>query len=136
MAEERALTLKDVATRLTVSERTVTRLAEDRELIGYKVGHSWRFEPSAVKAFIEKQQAEMQVSERTMALIDEYMLRLSVEVRPIMRRFLVDIASKHPEMEARLDEEGLKFGSIPDGMVQLVPAIDEEKVKELIAASR
>lgn len=56
---EPALKLKEVADRLSVSERTVTRLAEERELIGYKVGHAWRFELSAVHDFIEKQQQKV-----------------------------------------------------------------------------
>ena len=56
MAEDTAMTLEDVAKRLHVSERTVVRLVVERkELKGYKVGRSWRFEPSDVEDYIERQ---------------------------------------------------------------------------------
>ncbi len=56
MTDEKALTLKEVARRLDVSERTITRLAESGELAGYKVGkRSWRFEPADVEDYINRQ---------------------------------------------------------------------------------
>ena len=52
---DQAMTLEDVAKRLSVSERTVLRLLKNKEIKGYKVGHSWRFEPMDVEEYVEWQ---------------------------------------------------------------------------------
>ena len=46
---------KEVAQMLKVSVRTVTRLAEKKELEGFKIGDLWRFYRSDIDAYIEAQ---------------------------------------------------------------------------------
>lgn len=49
------LEAKEVAALLKVSVRSITRLAEKGELVGFKVGDLWRFQRSDVEAYIEAQ---------------------------------------------------------------------------------
>lgn len=50
------LTLKEVATLLKISERTVYRLAGDGELPGFKPrGGAWRFRRTDVEAWVDAQ---------------------------------------------------------------------------------
>ncbi len=51
---------KEVAALLKVSTRSITRLAEKGELVGFKVGDLWRFERSDVEAYIEAQKRKQQ----------------------------------------------------------------------------
>jgi excisionase family DNA binding protein len=51
---------KEVAQMLKVSVRSVTRLAERGELVGFKVGDLWRFHKSDVDAYIESQKRKYQ----------------------------------------------------------------------------
>jgi len=57
---EALLTLRDVAHLLNVSERTVFRLMEQGEITGIQIGgegkgRRWRFEPTAIDAYLERQ---------------------------------------------------------------------------------
>ena len=54
------LEAKEVATLFKVSVRSITRLAEKGELIGFKVGDLWRFQRSDVEAYIEIQKRKQQ----------------------------------------------------------------------------
>ncbi len=54
------LDTKEVAKLLKVSTRTITKLAERGELIGFKVGDLWRFQRGDVEAFIESQKRKRQ----------------------------------------------------------------------------
>jgi len=49
------LEAKEVASLLKVSVRSITRLAEKGELVGFKVGDLWRFQRSDIEAYIEEQ---------------------------------------------------------------------------------
>ncbi len=49
------LNVKQAQEILRISERTVFRLIKDGELMGFKVGREWRFEPSDIDAYIERQ---------------------------------------------------------------------------------
>ena len=49
------LNVKQVQDTLGVSERTVFRLIKSGELHGFKVGREWRFEPSDIDDYIERQ---------------------------------------------------------------------------------
>jgi excisionase family DNA binding protein len=60
VATDDILEPKEVAQRLRVSVRTVTRLAENGELIGFKVGDRWRFQRSDLEAYIESQKRKRQ----------------------------------------------------------------------------
>ena len=60
VATDDILEPKEVAQRLRVSVRTVTRLAENGELIGFRVGDRWRFQRSDVEAYIEAQKRKQQ----------------------------------------------------------------------------
>ncbi len=51
----KVMTLEDVAKLLEVSERTILRLLDKKELKGFKVGRAWRFEPKDVEDYIERQ---------------------------------------------------------------------------------
>lgn len=50
--ESEMLTLQEVADKLKVSSRTVTRLMGRGELVGRQVGRQWRFTPEAVNAYM------------------------------------------------------------------------------------
>lgn len=52
-AEERFLSLEDVAERLQVSDRTVRRWVKDGKLAAYKPGREWRIRPSDLENFLE-----------------------------------------------------------------------------------
>ena len=52
-AEERFLSLEDVAERLQVSDRTVRRWVKDGKLAAYKPGREWRIRPSDFEEFLE-----------------------------------------------------------------------------------
>jgi excisionase family DNA binding protein len=49
------LDVKQIQDVLGVSERTVFRLIKSGELHGFKVGREWRFEPSDIDDYIERQ---------------------------------------------------------------------------------
>lgn len=49
----RAMTVRDVADYLNVNEKTVYRLAQRRELPGFKVAGAWRFQRGDIDAWIE-----------------------------------------------------------------------------------
>ena len=55
VAIERPIDAKEVADMLGVKPRTVLRLAERGEIIGFKVGDVWRFHRSDIEAYIEAQ---------------------------------------------------------------------------------
>jgi len=52
------LNIKQVQEILGISERTAFRLLKDKKLKGFKVGREWRFEPSDIDDFIERQRRE------------------------------------------------------------------------------
>lgn len=54
------LEAKEVAAMLKVSVRSITRLAEKGELVGFKVGDLWRFQRSDIEAYIETQKRKQQ----------------------------------------------------------------------------
>lgn len=54
-ADSRAMTVREVADYLNVNEKTVYRLAQRRELPGFKVAGAWRFQKSDLEAWIEDQ---------------------------------------------------------------------------------
>jgi excisionase family DNA binding protein len=57
----RAMTVRDVADYLNVNEKTVYRLAQRRELPGFKVAGAWRFRPEDIEFWVESQKAEVSV---------------------------------------------------------------------------
>jgi excisionase family DNA binding protein len=60
MRPDEILEAKEVASLLKVSTRSITRLAEKGELVGFKVGDLWRFQRSDVEAYIEAQKRKQQ----------------------------------------------------------------------------
>jgi excisionase family DNA binding protein len=52
---ESAMTVREVATYLNVNEKTVYRLAQRRELPGFKVAGAWRFRREDIDRWIEVQ---------------------------------------------------------------------------------
>jgi len=52
------LNIKEVQEILGLSERTVFRLIEKKELKGFKVGREWRFEEEDVTNYIKEQRAK------------------------------------------------------------------------------
>lgn len=60
MTETSFLNLEQVAKILGVSERTVLRLLDKKEIKGFKVGRAWRFEHSDVEAYVEQQRRKAQ----------------------------------------------------------------------------
>lgn len=55
---EKLLSLKDVAEWLSVSERTIHNMIDRGELRGVQIGNRWRFDPAAVRAYLERKQQE------------------------------------------------------------------------------
>lgn len=51
--EEKMLTLAQVADRLQVSEKTIYRYVEAKELKGVKIGRVWRFYEEDIKKFLD-----------------------------------------------------------------------------------
>lgn len=54
-----ALTVRDVAQRLTISEQGVRDLLQRGHLRGYQVGRRWRVEPEDLRAFIDARSARV-----------------------------------------------------------------------------
>jgi excisionase family DNA binding protein len=52
-----ALTVRDVAHELSVSEQGVRNLLKRGHLRGYQVGRRWRVDPEQLRAFIDAQSA-------------------------------------------------------------------------------
>jgi excisionase family DNA binding protein len=50
-----AMSVRDLATYLNVNEKTVYRLAQKRELPGFKVAGAWRFRRDDIDRWIEEQ---------------------------------------------------------------------------------
>ncbi len=57
------MTVKDVATYLAVTERTVYRLVKDHRLPAYKVGGQWRFKADMIESWIQKDGAMESLAE-------------------------------------------------------------------------
>ena len=55
---ESAMTVRDVAAYLNVNEKTVYRLAQKRELPGFKVAGAWRFRRGDIDRWIATQTAD------------------------------------------------------------------------------
>jgi excisionase family DNA binding protein len=53
LPEETLLTFKEAMSFLRVSRQTIYRLMETRQLVGYKVGSTWRFYLADVKACVQ-----------------------------------------------------------------------------------
>lgn len=53
-----AMTVREVAAYLNVNEKTVYRLAQRRELPGFKVAGAWRFQRQDLERWIELQKRE------------------------------------------------------------------------------
>ena len=53
MAEEKLLTPGQIAERLQIHERTITRWLRDGFLRGFKLGKEWRIAPADLNAFME-----------------------------------------------------------------------------------
>jgi excisionase family DNA binding protein len=49
-------TIEDVASRLSVDRKTVVRMIERGEIIGFKVGRVWRIRPENLERWIEKRE--------------------------------------------------------------------------------
>jgi excisionase family DNA binding protein len=58
-----AMTVRDVAAYLNVNEKTVYRLAQRRELPGFKVAGAWRFRPEDIEKWVAAQKAGEAASE-------------------------------------------------------------------------
>ena len=54
MAEDKLLTPAQVAERLQIHERTVTRWLRDGYLRGFKLGKEWRIAPSDLELFMDR----------------------------------------------------------------------------------
>jgi len=53
-----AITIKDVAIILKVTEKTIYRLVQRGDLPGFKVGGSWRFLKEDIEAWIKEQKEQ------------------------------------------------------------------------------
>jgi len=55
MTDDDILTIKEVASYLKLTERTLYRLAQEGLVPGFKVGSSWRFKRADIERWIEGQ---------------------------------------------------------------------------------
>lgn len=55
MVSEEPIGAEEAAKMLGVSSRTVIKLAERRELQGFRVGKLWKFYPSDIRNYINRQ---------------------------------------------------------------------------------
>jgi excisionase family DNA binding protein len=55
MVSEEPIGAEEAAKMLGVSSRTVIKLAERRELPGFRVGKLWKFYPSDIREYINRQ---------------------------------------------------------------------------------
>jgi|AntAceMinimDraft_1070359.scaffolds.fasta_scaffold79712_2 excisionase family DNA binding protein len=55
---QQALTVHDVALLLNVTEKTIYRLAQRRDLPGFKVAGAWRFLKSDILTWVELQKKD------------------------------------------------------------------------------
>jgi excisionase family DNA binding protein len=53
-----AMTVREVAAYLNVNEKTVYRLAQRRELPGFKVAGAWRFRPEDIRCWVQSQKSD------------------------------------------------------------------------------
>ena len=58
-SEGEILTIKQVATYLKVTERTIYRLAGAKKIPAFKVGGTWRFSKADIDAWIKQQSMEV-----------------------------------------------------------------------------
>jgi excisionase family DNA binding protein len=58
ICEGEILTIKQVASYLKVTERTIYRLAADKRIPAFKVGGTWRFSRVEIDAWIKQQSME------------------------------------------------------------------------------
>ena len=56
------MTVREVAAYLNVNEKTVYRLAQRRELPGFKVAGAWRFRPEDIETWIASRKTGPQES--------------------------------------------------------------------------
>ncbi len=59
---EEILTIREVASYLKVTERTLYRLVQDGKLPAFKVGNSWRFRREDLERWISEQSHGMEKS--------------------------------------------------------------------------
>jgi len=55
MATEEPIGAEEAAKMLGVTSRTVIKLAERREIPGFRVGKLWKFYPSDIRDYIDRQ---------------------------------------------------------------------------------
>ena len=61
---EPALTVRDLAMLLNVDEKTIYRLAQRGEVPGFKVSGTWRFQRSAINAWISEKTVQPSVKSK------------------------------------------------------------------------
>ncbi len=64
---DRALTIRQVAEYLQVTERTIYKLAWAGKLPGFKVGNAWRFKKDDIDKWIEANKRNARTSKRRRA---------------------------------------------------------------------
>lgn len=62
--KDRALTIRQVADYLQVTERTIYKLTWAGQLPGFKVGNTWRFKKEDIDKWIEANKRRVQGSKR------------------------------------------------------------------------
>lgn len=56
--QPRLLTTDEVAEWLAVHPMTIRRLVDERRISAIRVGHSWRFQRSAIEAYLDRNKRE------------------------------------------------------------------------------
>jgi PTS system nitrogen regulatory IIA component len=107
MQEKDILTIKDVAERLQVSERTVSDWAQKGEIPCGKLGNSWRFKRIEVEHWLNKKLVGNKRESKTHAiaiadvLTKERVLFLEASAKKEVLNLMIDCLAQAPEIEDR-----------------------------------
>jgi PTS system nitrogen regulatory IIA component len=110
--EKDILTIKDIAERLQVSERTVSDWAQKGEIPCGKLGNSWRFKRIEVERWLDKKlvgnkrESEKLAISVAEVLTKERVLFLDVSIKREVLNLLIDCLAQVPEI---VDREELAY---------------------------
>ncbi|MGB2599858.1 MAG: PTS sugar transporter subunit IIA [Candidatus Omnitrophota bacterium] len=113
MDPDRVMTTKELSNYIKLNEKTIIKMAQNKELPGVKVGNQWRFHIEAVDQYLQRDIVENTPSEELNMII-----RTTDQIVPLSR--LVDKSLIELDLEARNAKEVLrKLADIADkaGMV-------------------
>ena len=108
MNPDRVMTTKELSNYIKLNEKTIIKMAQNKELPGVKIGNQWRFHVEAVDQHLQRDIVENTPSEELNTII-----RTTDQIVPLSR--LVDKSLIELDLEARTAKEVLrKLADIAD----------------------